>query len=65
MPEQTPKATPTELTRSQTRFVEAPEHIQRLIRQVLSEERQVMHLSSRTGTGIYQKLLDQVKSVVR
>jgi len=54
-----------ELTRSQKAFVEAPEPIQRLIRQVLAEERQVMHLSSKTGTSIHQKILDQVKSVIR
>ncbi len=64
MSEPTPKPA-AELTRSQTKFVEAPEHIQRLIRQVLGEERQVMHLSNRVGTGIHQKILDQVKSVIR
>jgi hypothetical protein len=61
-----PSPTPnSELTRSQKKFLEAPEQIQRLIRQVLGEERQVMHLSNRVGSGIHQKILDQVKSVVR
>lgn len=64
MSEPNPNAS-DELTTSQRKFAEAPEHIQRLIRQVLSEERQVMHLSSKSGTGIYQKILDQVKSVIR
>jgi hypothetical protein len=54
-----------EQTTSQKKFAEAPEHIQRLIRQVLSEERQVMHLANKSGTGIYQKILDQVKGVIR
>lgn len=61
-----PPPTPEEdLTRSQKKFVEAPEPIQRLIRQVLSEERQTMHLANRAGAAIHQKILDQVKSVFR
>ena len=57
--------TPEELTRSQKKFVGAPEPIQRLIRQILSEERQTMHLANRVGAAIHQKILDQVKSVIR
>lgn len=56
-------APPENLTRSQKKFVEAPEPVQRLIRQVLGEERQVMHLTTRPN--IHQKILDQVKSVIR
>jgi hypothetical protein len=51
------------MTRSQKVFVEAPEPIQRLIRQVLSEERQVRHLQNRQN--IHQKILDHVRSIVR
>ena len=61
-----PDPTPTEkLTRSQKAFVDAPEPIQRLVRQVLSEERQVMHLKSRVGQNTHQKILDFVKTIVR
>jgi hypothetical protein len=56
-------APPENLTLSQKKFVEASEHVQRLIRQVLGEERQVMHLATRPN--IHQKILDQVKSVIR
>lgn len=52
-----------ELTRSQKAFSEAPEPIQRLIRQVLVEERQVVHLKTRPE--IHKKILDHVKSIVR
>lgn len=52
-----------ELTRSQKAFAEAPEPIQRLIRQVLSEERQVMHLKTRPE--IHKKILEHVKSIAR
>ena len=57
---------PTEdLTRSQKAFIEADESVQRIVRQVLTEERQVMHLKNRVGEKIHQKILDLVKSIVR
>jgi hypothetical protein len=48
-----------EQTRSQQEFVKAPESIQQLIRAVLREERDVMHLKRRPE--IHQKILDHVK----
>lgn len=54
---------PEEMTRSQKAFVDAPEQIQRLIRQVLSEERQVVHLKTRPE--IHKKILDHVRAIVR
>lgn len=56
-------ALPENLTQSQKKFVEAPEHVQRLIRKILGEERQVMHLTTRPN--IHQKILDAVKDVIR
>jgi hypothetical protein len=46
-------------TRSQQEFVKAPEPIQQLVRAVLREEREVMHLKRRPE--IHQKILDHVK----
>lgn len=54
-----PKEQPREQTRSQQEFVKAPEPIQQLIRAVLREEREVMHLKRRPE--IHQKILDHVK----
>jgi hypothetical protein len=59
MPE--PKEPPREQTRSQQAFIKAAEPIQQLVRAVLREEREVMHLKKRQGTQIHQKILDHVK----
>lgn len=48
-----------EQTRSQQEFVKAPEQIQQLVRAVLRDERDVMHLKRRPE--IHQKILDHVK----
>ncbi len=50
---------PREQIRSQQEFVKAPEPIQQLVRAVLREEREVMHLKRRSE--IHQKILDHVK----
>lgn len=50
---------PFEQTRSQQEFVKAAEPIQQLVRAVLREEREVMHLKRRPE--IHQKILDHVK----
>ena len=57
MPE--PKEQPREQTRSQQEFVKAPEPLQQLVRAVLREEREVMHLKRRPE--IHQKILDHVR----
>lgn len=49
-----------EQTRSQQEFVKAAEPIQQLVRAVLREEREVMHLKRRPE--IHQKILDHVKT---
>lgn len=54
-----PKEIPREQTRSQHAFIKAAEPIQQLIRAVLREERDVMHLKRRPE--IHQKILDHVK----
>jgi hypothetical protein len=48
-----------EQTRSQLEFVKSPEPIQQLVRAVLRDERDVMHLKRRPE--IHQKILDHVK----
>lgn len=48
-----------EQTRSQQEFVKSPEQIQQLVRAVLRDERDVMHLKRRPE--IHQKILDHVK----
>ena len=53
------KDAPREQTRSQQEFLKAPEPIQQLVRSVLGEERDVMHLRRRSE--IYQKILDHVR----
>jgi len=56
---QEPKEQPREQTRSQQEFANAPEPIQQLVRDVLRDERDVMHLKRRPE--IHQKILDHVK----
>jgi hypothetical protein len=56
---QTPPQPPHEQTSSQQEFVKAAEPIQQLVRAVLREERDVMHMKTRPQ--IHQKILDHVK----
>ena len=49
--------------KSQQIFAEAPEDVQNLIRAILKDERDVMHLKKRPK--IQQKVLDHVKRVVK
>ncbi|PWU19857.1 MAG: hypothetical protein C5B50_05355 [Verrucomicrobia bacterium] len=53
------KEAPREQTRSQQEFLKAAEPLQQLVRAVLREERDVMHLRRRSE--IYQKILDHVR----
>jgi len=50
-------------TRSQDAFLNASEETQQLVRSVLRDERDVMHLKRRPE--IHQKILDHVKRIVR
>ncbi|MDF1659334.1 MAG: hypothetical protein P1U58_17085 [Verrucomicrobiales bacterium] len=59
MPEETDKI---EYTRSQKRFMEAPEMVQNLVREFIQQERPVMHMLRRPD--IHQKLLAIVKKHV-
>lgn len=61
MPEPTPQ--PATYTRSQEAFLKSSEEIQQLVRSVLRDERDVMHLRRRPE--IHQKILDHVKRIVR
>ncbi|MBU6302396.1 MAG: hypothetical protein KGS60_12625 [Verrucomicrobia bacterium] len=54
---------PTNLTRAQQTFKSSPEELQRLIREILEEERKVMHKLRRPN--IHQNLYDHVKRVIR
>ncbi|MEQ1858868.1 MAG: hypothetical protein ABMA13_02925 [Chthoniobacteraceae bacterium] len=54
---------PTTYTRSQEAFLKSAEEIQQLVRSVLRDERDVMHLRRRPE--IHQKILDHVKRIVR
>jgi hypothetical protein len=47
------------LTRSQKRFLQAPEEVQKLLRDILKEEREVMHLLRRPE--IHQKIVNLVR----
>jgi hypothetical protein len=47
------------LTRSQKLFLQAPEEIQKLLRDILKEEREVMHLLRRPE--IHQKIVNLVR----
>ena len=61
MPE--PTQQPATYTRSQEAFLKSAEEIQQLVRSVLRDERDVMHLRRRPE--IHQKILDHVKRIVR
>ncbi len=60
MPDETMQ--PAQKTRSQQEFVNAPEHLQQILRAVLREEREVMHLRRRPE--IHQKIFDHVRRIV-
>lgn len=59
---QDPKEQSREQTRSQQEFSKAPQPIQELVRAVLRDERDVMHLKRRPE--IHQKILDHVKQQI-
>jgi len=50
-------------SRSQEAFLQASEEVQNLLRSVLRDEREVMHLKRRPE--IHQKILEHVKRIVR
>jgi hypothetical protein len=50
-------------TRSREEFQKAPEEIRELIKSVLQEERQVMHM--RTRPDIHKNILSHVKRLVQ
>ena len=52
-----------ELRRAQRVFKEAPESLKELIRHLLIEERQVMHLKRRSD--IHQRIYEHVKRVIK
>lgn len=54
---------PKKLTAAQELFKSAPPEYQALIRDVLKEEREVMHLRRRTD--IHQKIYEHVKRVIK
>jgi hypothetical protein len=47
------------LTRSQKLFLQAPDEIQKLLRDILKEEREVMHMIKRPE--IHQKIVNLVR----
>jgi vacuolar-type H+-ATPase subunit H len=54
---------PTNHTRAQEIFKEAPEELQKLIRDILDKEREVMHRARRNT--IHQDLYQAVKTFIR
>ncbi len=48
--------------RSREEFLKAPEHVRELVKAVLQEERQVMHM--RTRPDIHKNILQHVKRLV-
>jgi hypothetical protein len=58
-----PPSKTADRTRSQDAFLNASEETQQLVRSVLRDERDVMHLKRRPE--IHQKILDHVKRIVR
>jgi hypothetical protein len=53
----------TELSRAQAIFKSSQQEIQILIRDILKEERDVMHLKRRSD--IHQRLYDHIKRVIK
>ena len=62
MPEQ-PESEPTVTNRAQQLFKEAPDALRELVRTVLNEERQVVHLRRRGE--IHQRIYEHVKRVIK
>jgi vacuolar-type H+-ATPase subunit H len=54
---------PAGATRAQQIFKDAPEELQKLIKDVLAEERKVMHKERRPN--IHQNIYDHVKRLIR
>ena len=54
-----PEEKPTKYTRSQEIFLSAPPEVQKLVRDVLSKEREVAHLPKRTA--IYQDIYSLIR----
>ena len=59
MPESDTTPDPGQYTRSQQLFLDAPEEYQKLARDILKEEREVMHLLRRPE--IHQKIVNLVR----
>jgi len=59
MPDSNPIPDPSQYTRSQQLFLAAPEEYQKLVRDILKEEREVMHLLRRPE--IHQKIVTLVR----
>jgi hypothetical protein len=59
MPESPPTPDPGKYTRSQQLFLDAPEEYQKLVRDILKEEREVMHMPKRPE--IHQKIVNLVR----
>ena len=59
MPESDNTPDPGKYTRSQQLFLDAPEEYQKLVRDILREEREVMHLLRRPE--IHQKIVNLVR----
>lgn len=54
---------PTKATRAQQIFKDSPEELKKLIKNLLEEERKVMHKQRRPN--IHQNIYDHVKSLIR
>jgi hypothetical protein len=59
MPETPHTPDPGKYTRSQQLFLNAPEEYQKLVRDILKEEREVMHMLKRPE--IHQKIVNLVR----
>lgn len=59
MSDTAPTSDPGKYTRSQQLFLDAPEEYQKLVRDILREEREVMHLLRRPE--IHQKIVNLVR----
>ncbi len=51
------------LTRSQKAFQSAPEEVREMVKRILQDEREVMHLKTRPK--IHAKILEHIKLVIR
>lgn len=57
------KSKPSQHTRSQDIFLTASPVIQKLVRDVLTQEREVAHLPSRIGSGILEKISNLIRQI--